>query len=262
MKCVIFCGGKGTRLRGETEFKPKPLIEIGGRPILWHIMKIYSHFGIKEFILTLGYKGDMIKRYFMQNQWIDHDFTINLKSNKINIHRNHFEQEDWKVTCVDTGLESGTGLRLFKIKEYLEDEENFCLTYGDGVANIDITKKINFHINHGKIATITALHPRSKFGLIETDENDFATNFKEKPVLHDFINGGFMVFNKKVFEFMSDENCMIENTLLPKLSAEKQIKVHKFDGFWHCMDTYKDYEDLNRYWETNAPWKLWNDELI
>jgi glucose-1-phosphate cytidylyltransferase len=257
MKCVIFCGGKGTRLREETEYKPKPLVEIGGRPILWHIMKIYSSFGVKDFVLALGYKGDMIKRYFMEQRWRDNNFTINMKTNQIEFEKGADIYEDWNVSCVDTGLESGTGLRLYKLKKILEKDENFCITYGDGVANVNITELIDYHYSHKKYATMTGLHPVSKYGQIITDTENNIIEFKEKPILNDNINGGFMVFNKKIFDFMTDENVMMETTLLPKLAEMKQLKIYLFSGFWHSMDTYKDYEDLNHYWEHNPKWKVW-----
>jgi glucose-1-phosphate cytidylyltransferase len=257
MKCVIFCGGKGTRLREETEFKPKPLVEIGGRPILWHIMKIYDHYDIKDFILTLGWKGDMIKRYFMEAKWRNNDFTIQLQNNDIEYQYYSLEKEDWSVTCAETGLESGTGLRLWNVRKYLEDEEDFCVTYGDGVANVNISDLIEYHKNHGKLATLTGLHPYSKYGQVIIDKENQIIEFKEKPVLDDFINGGFMVFNKGIFDYMTDENIMMETSLLPKLAKARQLKLFQFSGFWHCMDTYKDFEDLNNYWENNPPWKIW-----
>lgn len=257
MKCVILCGGQGTRLREETEFKPKPMVEIGGRPILWHIMKIYDYYNVKDFILTLGYKGDLIKRYFMEYHWIDHDFTTNLKTNHLDIHQKNSEEDDWNVTCADTGDDSGTALRLYNVKKYLEGEEDFCLTYGDGVANVNIENLIKFHKEHGKIVTITGLHPRSKFGLMVTNKNNEVVDFREKPVLPDNINGGFMVMNKKIFEHLTDDNAMLVNSILPKLAKIGEVMVYQFDGFWHCMDTYKDFEDLNKLWQTDPSWKVW-----
>lgn len=255
LKCVIFCGGEGTRLKEETEFRPKPLVEVGGFPILWHIMKIYSYYGVKDFILTLGYKGYMIKNYIMDYKWQNNDFTVNLKNQNITIYNNI--DEDWNVTCADTGLDSGTGLRLFKIKKFLEEEETFCVTYGDGVANININELLNYHKSHGKLVTMTGLHPRSKFGLILTDKNNFVTQFQEKPVLSDYINGGFMVFNKGVFNYLENKNTMMEEDMLPKIAKDNQIKIYKFDGFWHSMDTYKDVRSLNELWEKSKPWKVW-----
>ncbi len=257
MKCVILCGGKGTRLREETEFKPKPLVEIGKHPIIWHIMKIYSHYGVNEFILTLGYKGDLIKRYFMEYHWIDNNFTINLRTSKLNIHENGVINDDWDVTCVDTGIDSGTALRLFGVKNFLHDEEDFCLTYGDGVSNVNIEDLIKFHKKHKKIVTITGLHPRSKFGLMISNKENVVVDFQEKPILPDNINGGFMVINRKIFDYLEEENSMLVQSILPKLASMGEVIVYEFDGFWQSMDTYKDYKDLNDLWKSNPIWKVW-----
>jgi glucose-1-phosphate cytidylyltransferase len=257
MKCVIFCGGKGTRLREETEFKPKPLVEIGGKPIIWHIMKIYSQAGVKDFILTLGYKGDSIKRYFTEYKWRNYDFSLNLRSNEVQAFKDDNEVEDWNITFADTGLESGTALRLWQVRKYLENEEDFCVTYGDGVANIDINDLINYHKSHMKIATLTGIHLLSRFGQIVIDGGNCVTEFKEKPDLCDLINGGFMVLNRRVFNYMSDENCMMEPTLLPKLTKAGQLVVYRLDRFWHCMDTIRDVDELNDLWAKSKPWKVW-----
>ncbi len=196
MKAVILCGGRGTRLREETEFKPKPLVEIGGKPMLWHIMKIYSQYGIKDFILCLGYKGDMIKDYFLNYETRSHDFNINLKSGKLNVLNN--SMEDWNITCVDTGLNAETGARIKKIEKYIDDDE-FFLTYGDGVADIDIDELYKFHKDHGKIGTVTAVRPLSRFGLLSISGENLITDFSKKSLVHDgWIDGGFFVFNKKI----------------------------------------------------------------
>ncbi len=257
MKCVIFCGGKGTRLREETEFKPKPLVEIGGRPILWHIMKIYSCAGIKDFVLPLGYRGDMIKRYVMEYRWLNNNFTTNLLTNRLQYHGNNAESEDWNITCVDTGIESGTGTRLKRVKDYLEGEEDFCVTYGDGVSNIDVGKVVDFHRKHHKMITITGVHTSSKYGQMIMDGNNAVRDFQEKPVLHDYINGGFMVVNKRVFDNLPDENHMFE-PLLAKFAHKGEVMVYLFDGYWRCMDTYQDYQQLNEVWEKETPWKIWD----
>ena len=258
MKCVILCGGKGTRLQNETEFKPKPLILIGNKPILWHIMKIYDFFDIKDFVLPLGYKGELIKRYFMEYSWRNNDFTLNLKENSYKTHSSNEETEDWKIHFVDTGLESGTALRLFKIKQYLGDDEDFCLTYGDGVANVDISNLIKYHREKGKIVTITGLHPRSKFGLMIADENNIVKEFTEKPVLPDTINGGFMIFNKRIFEYLEESDSMLVDSTLPRLAALNEVAMYAFDDFWHCMDNQKDLDDLNKIWDSNPPWRIWD----
>lgn len=257
MKCVIFCGGKGTRMREQTEFIPKPLVDVGGKPILWHIMKIYAHYGVKDFILTLGYKGDLIKRYFYEYQWLNSDFTINLKTKAIQLNDELENMDDWNVTCADTGVDSLTSLRLYLVKKFLEGEEDFCLTYGDGVANVNINELLKYHKKAGKLVTITSPHPRSKYGLIIADKDNVVKHFQEKPVLPDsLINGGFMVVNKRVFEYMTDQNIMWED-MLQKLSLKKEVQIYPFEGFWHSMDTYQDYEQLNKIWANEKPWKIW-----
>lgn len=260
MKTVILCGGSGTRLREETEFKPKPLVEIGSHPILWHIMKTYSVFGHRDFVLALGSKGDMIKEYFMGQDWRDNDFTLKLKDKTIDF-KNSSAKEDWTIDFADTGDKSLTGLRLYKLKDYLKDEENFMLTYGDGVADIDIEKLIEFHKQKGKILTITGLHPRSKYGVVKTTEDGLVKEFKEKPILDNFINGGFMVFNKRIFDFLDQRNVMLVDDTLPKLAKMGEVALYHHEGFWHCMDTYKDYLELNKMWQENPEWKIWDKNI-
>ena len=255
MKVVILCGGMGTRLKEETEFKPKPLVNVGGMPILWHIMKIYSHYGHKEFILPLGYRGEMIKEFFVNFNWMANDFSLDLKDKKVEIHNNH-KNEDWTIHFVDTGLESGTALRLYKIKELLKDEEDFMLTYGDGVADIDMNKLVEFHKQEGSVATLTGIQTASRFGVIETDENK-VTSFVEKPFGNDRLNGGFFVFNKRIFDHIDNSNVMLVGHTLPKLANTGDLSIYKHDGFWHCMDTYRDYLKLNEIWKNNPKWKIW-----
>ena len=257
MKTIILCGGKGTRLREETEFRPKPLIKIGKNPILWHIMKIYAAFNQKEFILALGAKGDMIKEYFMDYDWRNNDFQLSLRDKNI-IFRKQNAGDDWQIDFVDTGENSLTALRLYRVKDYLKDEDNFMLTYGDGVADINIDKLIRYHQEKGKIITITALHPLTKYGVIETDGNGLVKEFKEKPILDNFINGGFMVINKKIFDYLDNRNVMLVYDTLPKLAKRGEVALYHHEGFWHCMDTYKDYQELNKIWqEEKCPWKIW-----
>ena len=258
MKCVIFCGGKGTRLFEETEFKPKPLVEIGGKPILWHIMKHYGNYGINDFILPIGYKGEMIKRFFLEYHWRNNDFSINLKDNSIITYDNQ-SIEDWKITCVDTGIESKTALRLFRVKKFLENEEIFCMTYGDGLSNINLTELIAFHKKHKKLITITCPHPRSKYGLIETNPDNLVINFQEKPILHDVINGGFMVVNKEIFSYLTEKNEMIEDVLI-KIAAQNEVMAYHFNGFWHSMDTYQDFQELNHLWEKEKSWQIFMEK--
>ena len=259
MKAVILCGGRGTRLREETEFKPKPLVEIGGKPMLWHIMKIYSQYGIKDFILCLGYKGDMIKDYFLNYETRAHDFNINLKSGKLNVLNN--SMEDWNITCVDTGLNSETGSRIKKIEKYIDDDE-FFLTYGDGVADINIDELYKFHKDHGKIGTVTAVRPLSRFGLLSISGENLITDFSKKALVHDgWIDGGFFVFNKKIFDYLEDnDSCILEGAPLKNLSKDNQFMSFKHTGFWQCMDTSKHVNLLNALWNSeNAKWRTWND---
>lgn len=255
MKVVILCGGKGTRLKEETEFKPKPLIKIGNKPILTHIMKRYSHYGHHQFVLPLGYKGDMIKEYFINSYWKGNDCKLCLADEDLISYSTHWVDLRWEIDFVDTGLESKTALRLYKVKHLLENDDVFMLTYGDGLADIDIDKLIRFHHKMGKIVTITGLHPRSKYGVIDVDDNGIVREFKEKPILKDFINGGFMVINKKIFDHLDDKNVMLVYDTLPKLAQMGEVAVYHHEGFWHCMDTFKDYEDLNKMWEDGKrPW--------
>lgn len=257
MKVVILCGGKGTRLREETEFRPKPLVDIGEMPILWHIMKIYSHYGFNEFVLCLGYKGEMIKDFFLNYEWMANDFTMNLKNRMEWITHFRNELEDWKITFADTEQDALTARRIKLVERYV-DGDTFMLTYGDGVADLDINKLIEFHKAKGKLATITALHPVSRWGVIE-EEGGIVTAFREKPKHNDLINAGFMVFNKELFKHIKeDENKMLEDSTLPLLAKNKQLAVYKHTGFWHCMDTYRDTLMLNDIWKTGkAPWKIW-----
>jgi len=252
---VILCGGMGTRLREETEFKPKPLVEVGNRPILWHIMKIYAHFGFKLFILCLGYKGDLIKNYFLNYKYMNNDFSLNLNSNEKIILGNLNNQIDWNIILADTGLLTNTGGRIKKIQKYIHTD-TFLATYGDGVADIDINALVKFHKEKGKIATLTGFHPLSRFGVLEVTDNDIVKNFKEKPRLDGLINGGFYVFDRKVFEYL-DENSILEHESLERLAHDGELAVYHHLGFWKSMDTYRDYLEFNRMWEeNNTPWKL------
>jgi len=258
MQTIILCGGLGTRLREETEFRPKPMVEIGGKPILWHIMKIYSHYGIKDFVLSLGYKGEMIKEYFYNYEILTNDFTIEL-GNKINIemHSNN-EEKDWRITLADTGDKALKGARLKRVQQYVNDD-TFMLTYGDGIAEVDINALLAFHKKHGKLATVTGINPAARFGELKIKGNQ-VESFSEKPRDGEgLINGGFFVFNKGIFDYLSaDENCDLEIGPLEKIAGEGQLMVYKHRGFWACMDTIRDMEYLNNLWvEGNAEWKVW-----
>lgn len=249
------------RLKEETEYCPKPLIKIGSMPILWHIMKIYSFYGIKEFILCLGYKGEMIKEYFLNFEKMVHNFTMDLRSSDsvVNYHNGN-DLEDWKITFVNTGQEANTGSRVAQIKSYVEGE-TFCLTYGDGLANINISDLIRFHKNKEKILTLTGVHPNSVFGILE-QEDGLVKTFREKKRMESMINGGFFVCEPGIFDFIScNQDCVFETDPLQQLVQEAQLAVYDHQGYWDCMDTYKHYENLNQRWrDGDAPWKIWNQE--
>lgn len=259
MKVVLLCGGLGTRLKEETEFKPKPMVEIGGRPIIWHIMKYYNFYGYNNFILCLGYKGDIIKDYFYNYEIQNNDFTMTLGMNNIEVHNQHSET-GWTLTFAETGLSSMTGARVKKIQRYIDDEL-FMLTYGDGLSDINITELIKFHKSHGKIATITGVLPPSRFGELLTEKN-FVKSFNEKPQVNSagMINGGYFVFSRKFFDYLSgSDDCILERQPLEDLVRDRQLCVYEHKGFWQCMDTYRDFELLNNIWkDSKAPWKVWS----
>lgn len=258
MKVIILCGGIGTRLKEETEFKPKPMVYVGNKPLLWHIMKIYSHFGFNEFILALGYKADYIKDFFLNQKAFTTDFELNTKNHKTNFYlKNRGEIDNFKITFVDTGLDTLPGERILRCKKYIPPEDKlFMVTYGDGVSNINIKKLVAFHKKQQTIGTISAVHPRSKYGLIEVSDGNIMKGFTEKPVLTDWVNGGYMVFNRKFFEYLRPGE--LEHPALLRLAKEKQLSVYKHDNFWFAIDTYKELEDLNKIWESGqAPWKIW-----
>jgi glucose-1-phosphate cytidylyltransferase len=258
MKVVILCGGMGTRLREETEYRPKPMVEIGGRPILWHIMKIYAHYGFNEFILCLGYRGWMIKEYFLNYAAMHSDFTLEIgKNDSIHFHDSQLE-EGWKVTLAETGLNAMTGSRVKKIQKYIDDD-TFMLTYGDGVANVNITELLEFHYKHEKIGTVTGVCPPSRFGELFTQDN-CVIQFDEKPQSYvGVISGGFFVFNKRMFDYLKDDdNCVLELDPLKNLVTDKELMVYMHKGFWQCMDNYRDFQYLNRIWDNqDIPWKVW-----
>lgn len=255
MKTVILCGGKGTRMREETEFRPKPLVQIGDKPILWHIMKIYSSYGFNDFILCLGYKGDLIKRYFMDMSWLNNDFTVSL-GERSNIQMHSRNEENWNVTLVDTGLEAQTGSRIKQVEKYIDGDE-FMLTYGDGLSDVDLRALRETHRKSGRIATLTGVHPTSPFGVFRMS-GGVVTSFKEKPVLEDFINGGFMALDRRVFSYIPDDDCAFEQEPLHRLAQDGEISIYPHGGFWTAIDTHKDIERVNALWMAGeAPWKLW-----
>jgi glucose-1-phosphate cytidylyltransferase len=257
MKAVILCGGKGTRMKEETEYKPKPLVDIGGKPIIWHIMKIYSHYGVKDFILCLGYKGYMIKHYFKDMLWMNNDCTMHVNNSTSYIEYHTSDKEEWNITLVDTGADSLTATRLKKIEKYI-DEDDFFMTYGDGLSDINIRSLLDYHKKMGKAVTLTGIHPASTYGIIEVD-GGIAKNFLEKPRTTDTVNGGFMVMNKKVFSFIPEEDCMFEEAPLRSIAAKGELAVYNHEGFWIAIDTFKDIERVNNLWETGGkPWKVWD----
>lgn len=258
MKTVILAGGLGTRLSEETEFRPKPMVNIGTQPILWHIMKIYAHYGLKDFIIALGYKGKMIKEFFFNYEYLNNDFTIELGTRSTRIHPIHHE-DGWRVTLADTGDKTLKGGRLKRIEKYIADN-TFCVTYGDGLADIDLKALIEFHKKHGKMATITGVNMASRFGELKI-KGENVTRFREKPNdAPGFINGGYMVLNRGIFDRLSDsEDCDLENGLFEELADEGELMVWKHPGHWACMDTLRDVEYLNNLWNADkAFWKIWS----
>ena len=255
MKAVILAGGLGTRLSEETVSKPKPMVEIGGKPILWHILKIYSHYGINDFIICCGYKGYVIKEYFANYFLHQSDITFNMKDNDMFVHQKR--AEPWKITLVDTGDNSMTGGRLKRVLPYLKDEEAFCFTYGDGVADINIKELINFHKSHGKQATLTATYPPGRFGALNIENNQIK-KFEEKPKGDgSLINGGFFVLSPKVIDRIDGDHTTWEQEPLKGLAVDGQLMSFKHDGFWQPMDTLRDKKYLEELWQSGkAPWKI------
>lgn len=259
MRVVILCGGMGTRLKEETEFKPKPLVKIGNRPILWHIMKTYSHYGYQDFILCLGYKGEMIKEYFYHYEIMNSDFTLTLGNpQSMKMHSCH-EEDGWQITLCNTGDKALKGARLKRVERYV-DSGIFMVTYGDGVADINIRELVNFHKSHGKLATVTGVRPLSRFGELSVRGNHVSA-FSEKPQSSGgLINGGFFVFDRQIFEYLEDrDDCDLEHGALEQLADSAQLMVYRHDGFWACMDTYRDLEYLNGLWtHGEAAWQVWS----
>jgi len=254
---VILCGGESVRLRGSgLDDRPKPLIEIGDRPVLWHIMKIYAAFGHADFVLALGHRGDLIKRYFLEYEPMSRDFTIALgDERRIAYHADHAEA-NWRVTLADTGASTQTGARIRKVERYIQGDR-FLATYGDGVGNIDINALLAFHRRHGRLATLTGVRPFSQFGVIETD-GDFVTGFREKPQVEGYVNGGFFVFERGVFNYLAGpDDLELEKQPLQNLARDGQLCVYRHDGFWRAMDTFKDVQALAAIWDSGqAPWKV------
>jgi len=253
MKTIILAGGFGTRLSEYTKLIPKPMVEIGGKPIIWHIMNHYARFGYKDFVVALGYKGEVIKNYFLQYYAQNNDFTIDLSNGAVS-YINEYTR-DWRVTLVDTGAGSMTGGRVLRLKDTIGNED-FMLTYGDAVSNVDISKLVQRYKEAGKLAMVTAVHPTARFGELQVDEDDFVRSFKEKPQVNQgWINGGFFVLSPKVFDYIENDLTTFEAEPLERLAAEGQLKTYRHEGFWQCMDTVRDRDMLNKMWdEGNAPW--------
>jgi glucose-1-phosphate cytidylyltransferase len=257
MKAVILAGGLGSRLSEETSLRPKPMVEIGGYPILWHIMKIYAHSGFREFVLCLGYRGNMIKEYFLNYEAMNNDFTICLgHESRIQYNGLHTEQ-GFEVTLADTGLNTMTGGRLQRVRNYVQGE-TFMLTYGDGVADIDIARLLAFHRQHGKAATVTTVTPTSRFGIVEMSGSGQVLQFVEKPKTEAFASAGFFVFEPKIFDYLGADDCILERVPLQRLAADGELMAYEHPGFFYAMDTYREYEHLNELWSRHeAPWKVW-----
>ncbi|MDP8229915.1 MAG: sugar phosphate nucleotidyltransferase [Candidatus Gorgyraea atricola] len=261
MKLVILCGGRGTRIRDVSEVLPKAMLPIGDRPMIWHIMKMYAHYGIKDFVLCLGYKGWLIKEFFLNYMAKVSDVTVNLNKKGLAVYRHHRNEDlDWKVTMVETGENSQTGARIWNVRKYLEHSNIFGVTYADGVADIDIKELIETHKKSSLLGTITGVYPASRFGEIQATGN-MISSFNEKPnVSTGLFNGGFMVFNKKVIHkyFRPGEDLVLEGETLPNMVKDKQMGVYEHKGFWYCVDTIREYGNLNQMWKENrAPWKVW-----
>lgn len=261
MKTIILCGGRGTRLNEETEFKPKPLVQIGGYPILLHIMNIYAFYGFKDFIVALGYKGDMIKDYFLTLSRYEEDFSFDMSTGNIKMLGKSQNKYNYNITFVETGLDTNTSGRILAAEKYIpEADTHFMVTYGDGVSTVDINRLINFHKEQERkydtVGTISAVHPPSRYGRLTYTNDELVATFEEKkPILDDYINGGFHIYNKKALKFMSHEE-MLEESLV-KMTEARKLSVYRHAGYWNSMDTMKDYKNLNADWEKDKPWAVW-----
>ncbi|MFC5503410.1 glucose-1-phosphate cytidylyltransferase [Lysinimonas soli] len=256
MKAVLLAGGLGTRMREETEFRPKPMVEVGGRPVLWHIMKILGQKSIQDFVICTGYKSEIIKNYFANYDAMNSDFTVKLGSRKsIEYHGEH-DESDWSVTVAYTGAATMTGGRIKKVQKYVGDERFLC-TYGDGIADVDIDALLEYHESHGKIATMTTVQPLSRFGVLDLDADGSVKRFKEKPQVEGWINIGYFIFEPEIFDYLDDDS-VLEEEPLHRLAADNQIAAYKHQGFWQPMDTYRETLMLNELWDSgNAPWRSW-----
>jgi glucose-1-phosphate cytidylyltransferase len=257
---VILAGGMGTRLREETENVPKPLVTIGEQPMLWHIMKLYGHHGFRRFVVCLGYKGWLIKDYFLNFRERHGDVTLDLSGDSAPTVHDHAGEEDWEVTLAETGLHTGTGGRLGRVRRYVEEADTICFTYGDGIGAVDLTAELAFHASHDRIGTVAGVHPTSRYGEMRVDTDHNVLEFNEKPTRPEgFVSGGFFVFQRGIFDYVTgDEGLFFEKEPLRRLARDEQLAVYEHDGYWLGMDTYRDFTELNDLWRTGAaPWKVW-----
>ena len=253
---VVLCGGQGTRMRGDTLVK-KELIELGGRPILWHVMKIFASFGHTRIVLALGYQADAVKRYFLEYQAMSYDFTMRLDQPSVNSDRQPDAEEDWEITLADTGLDTEKGARVRRVARYL-DTDTYFVTYGEAVGNVDVDALLSFHRQHGRLATVTGTRLRSHLGVFQLDEEAHVTGFLEKPELDHWVNAGFMVFQRGVTDYLGDgDDVHLEAEVLPRLAADGQLMMYRHTGYWRSMKTFKDALDLDSIWQESAPWKVW-----
>ncbi len=256
-KVVILCGGMGTRLREETEYRPKALVEIGGRPILWHLMRLYYHYGYRKFVLCLGYKGAMIKEYFLNYQAIQHDFTMRLRAGASQVWDHKDQVEDWEITFVDTGPDTPTGGRLSRIRHHIQ-EDYFLANYCDGLSDINLEALVAFHQEKKKVATLSGFFARSRYGVVKVDGGGIVNYWQEKPLMNDRTPGGYFVFHRKIFDYL-DDDCILERGPLEVLAKEGQLALYPHDGFWFCMDTFKEAQTLDEMWRSGEhPWKVWS----
>ena len=257
MQVVILCGGQGSRMREETEYRPKPMVEVGGRPLVWHIMRLFGHHGIRNFVLCLGYKGSVIRNYFLNYDAMTRDCTVSVGGQGRTRCHDAADPFDFEVTLTDTGLETNTGGRV-KRAEHLVTGDTFMVTYGDGLANVDIPRLLAFHRAHGRLATVTTVQPASRFGVATIDDRSVVTSFAEKPRVEGWVSAGFFVFNRRIFDYLDGDRQMLEEKPLERLAAEGQLMAYKHDGFFFAVDTYRDFLQVNDMWRRgDAPWKAW-----
>jgi glucose-1-phosphate cytidylyltransferase len=256
VKVVLLAGGLGTRLREETEYRPKPMVEIGGQPIIWHIMRNFAHFGCSEFVIATGYRGEVIKDYFLNFRARSRDFTVALGSGEVDYHLLDVSDTDWTVTVTDTGKDTMTGGRVKRAARYTEGR--FMVTYGDGLADVDIDQLLAFHESHGRLATVTTTRPSSRFGVLDLDSDGVVERFREKPQADGHVNAGFFVFEPEVLDYL-DDDCTLEREPLERLAADRQLVAYEHTGFWQPMDTFREFQMLNEMWDAgDAPWRLWS----